>query len=1577
MISRKKLQYIVLLCVVSLFGHNQLQAQYSLLYSDDVGTPLSTQDINACQNLDSLNTARLIIASNAADNTSITLSLPTGVNYVAGSIATVSQMGGLSIAEADISDLSNPIFSVSPADLSLGNEIIFSWAREATCDAVNYQMAGGVFKDIIEVNGDAGSLLENNLSLNSYDVVVAALSILSHPAVATTIGSSENVDISITNGGQGCLEEFEFYIIDEPGMSTSNLQGTNAATVLSPTATNADTTFYTITSAFLSAEGLGNCFDNGEQLMLTRTADISTCETGSMYGVRWGCDNRMDCQIPFEAPGNFSIQIGVPNVRGTENIGNLNLWCQSSEDYQWTFTNVGSEPAPGTGGAYNVEVRVGWDWNSPWEPYHLGSTPWSNFSIGGNPITQVGSQYRFDLSDILPVGLDPDGPGGLEDLDGDGVFDDLAVGESFTIDFTIDFTPACRSDLECSGSRVNWRRPAWKALFDDQCESKEPTSDDAGPNIYWGKRQSPNQTGPTDMEDGDIATFEFSIAHYSTGIVHHNDDRTELRLMLPAGLNLAPTPNAMYEDAAGPILSVTQVGQEVVIVTQDAYRGTYAVDLQLDCAAVTSNQMTIDWEFWHLPNDGSGVCCPEKLDCSSLSFVAHCPLGPCPGIATVNFEADRNTFGFTDHTMTTPVTRATASELNIIYTEDKVLVTSDGIVNSDLDQIWIDIRYTNKENCNPFDFDNGSFDVYDASTGTTTNCPITAPAQVFSLGSNQFISRIDATHLIGSCLPAGFVFTTGDSLNLVAELKFNGCMHDGTRYEFPSFRAEHKGVAPGGIDTLSCDHYGTRITGLHPTFHTGGPAVRERSGCEIVNLDMAYAFIRSSHTDDFENEYRPHHRIDSSEVIIPDYYNYVPGSARYYYRIEGGSPTTLSIPDPIITPNGDGTSTFKIVNTGNLIPSDKNNNSSCCIAEYIRLDLRPSCETPAGRTTFTSVTDYTYNLWDLTGTITTTAENRDLVRHFDYTPPVLNLNPINQSIQTTTTEVEWEVEICNLTTGDEVDYNWLLLENVSQDISITNAEVQLFSSSGMPVGAPTNPTINAANCGGADTWIELESLEAGRCKNITIYGEYTGCTNDSLSISHGWDCLSYPTDPCAINCQIEDKLYVNTLPSEVQLLVNSEPVVPLPLCTQQNIEVQVSSAQAAYLDQPQLIIDMPTGSNIVGNITYEYPRGSGNVENAVFTQTANSYTIDLEAHSQVGSFGIPGTIDALTPQEREIVVQFSINTDCDFTSGSGILFQAMGNRPCGQPAINDGVRARTSDLSVLGVNQPFNASVQISMDDDPELIGCEGTDVEVNLELVGLNRNVTNTQDSVFVTLDEGVDFVAGSFSCCAANCLTLDNVQNLASGQTKLALAYSSSIDITTPQQVCFSYQISNSADADCGMLTNMLVEVVSAVSGVACPTAAGGVCPSLNIVAGQENIEFTPRKTTVSLLNSSFDCTDADQRLAFTAEFMLDDLELAAGEHLYVDLYCADAAGEADTFIGIEVVDGPIAIGQTFMISNSTNAASCDLSNGVVMQVSKTASNAQNNCLCDQVMLLSPALVCPLPCPPTRCGTINAVKN
>lgn len=179
--------------------------------------------------------------------------------------------------------------------------------------------------------------------------------------------------------------------------------------------------------------------------------------------------------------------------------------------------------------------------------------------------------------------------------------------------------------------------------------------------------------------------------------------------------------------------------------------------------------------------------------------------------------------------------------------------------------------------------------------------------------------------------------------------------------------------------------------------------------------------------------------------------------------------------------------------------------------------------------------------------------------------------------------------------------------------------------------------------------------------------------------------------------------------------------ISINLCTTDSVSVVVNSAQAANLVNPYVTFFPPAGVSVLSPVLVEYPRGSGNYQSATTTSLpGGGVQINLAAHTGIGTNGILGTANANPAYvplggDREVKVSVYFTTSCDYTSGTSLKFNAFGSRPCGVPAIDNGIAATTSALNITGASAPGGAGVVISFGGGATSVGCGSSAVTLSL----------------------------------------------------------------------------------------------------------------------------------------------------------------------------------------------------------------------------------------------------------------------
>lgn len=391
-------------------------------------TPYPSSAQNITRGLGSSLLTVRVVFPDTCPNYTATINFPGTVLYVPGSInKTSSTPGTLSITESNITNLRTPQFMI--ANVAKNSEITFTVARSVGCGLT---LSG---KDTVIVSGICGTAKEDGGNVNVYNIFAPSLTILPPPSLNNAIiGTTKTRTISVNNGGNGDVDTLFFYInYPSSGITNtaSNVIMANGS-AFSPFKTAGDTLYYKIFGNTLF--GGDATITNGESVTITEPIKVLKCNTTTTYGSGWGLDFTKICDWNTRTSG-ITMAIGVPSLSSVTytQIGYVNK-C-TPYDISLTATNGGT--GNDTAGAmFNVVIKHAYVYpGATFTSYNGNILTYTNGRINGNVIstfTTAGDIVKMDLTNLFPTtGPDPDGVGvGLEDLDGDGFYDDLPRGKS-------------------------------------------------------------------------------------------------------------------------------------------------------------------------------------------------------------------------------------------------------------------------------------------------------------------------------------------------------------------------------------------------------------------------------------------------------------------------------------------------------------------------------------------------------------------------------------------------------------------------------------------------------------------------------------------------------------------------------------------------------------------------------------------------------------------------------------------------------------------------------------------------------------------------------------------------------------------------------------------------------------------------------------------------------------------------------------------------------------------------------------------------------------------------------------------
>ncbi len=1511
---------------------SSLMAGVLIAYTNSSGGPLIKQDVTACDGM-SLNQARFIVTDEDADNMTVTLNLPPGIFYDAGTITAVTSLGGLTVAESDISDLNAPVFAITPTDLAPGNSITLQWSRSngMTCDAYDLAIAGGTFKDGITVSTPLGVTQEVDPTVNTYNLLFASLSLAGANPITTIVGSTVSRDVIITNGGLGGLADYYFSIENGSGTSTTSLVTVPGGTVITPMSSSGTELTYSIPAAIIAEYGNNdNIFDNSEQITFRRTYTVLNCDNASSYKASWGCPDA--CMLTSDLPQQTNIANGVPNIAISWSTQVQQGTCTDGE-YSVTYTNNGSGGVGGT--AFDLDFRFATDRYSGAPFNTLSFRNLYDFMLNGNAlgVTQTGSDpYAIDASNFLATDLD--GAGGLDDLDGDGQFNDLAVGQSVTITLSAEYI----CPTSCGVTRFSTLDAV--VDYEDQCEVTAQNNAGAAGITNHGSSSGTN-TGPPDIQNQESFTLEVCTEHQYGGFSCPTNEMV-MSFELPPGI----TALSGMRNGNPATLTINAAGDTASFVVSYSRVNCWELELIYDCSEGVSGDISIPYELTYSCDES---CCTESWVCGDFTTNAHCPgTEPCPGVFNSNTTLERINFGWTSQDLSTPVDPTTLPSINSrrALPCDTLLFTVNGSQGGSHNNLNLSYEFgTIASNLPALNFlsGSGSIEINDASNGQMYTCQTPAPTVSTSVGLTTY--QWEFSSLIGTCLPPGFVFDDGDTYVFTSNyVVVDNAGTTTTATQIPNTLAVFYNLDADGNTRLFCDDYSTEMY-LFRVSTSHNFADKFNNGCTEYGAGGAFRLGNSPlGTDNFENEFRPWARIDAFEVTINtgDVYD---ASVTPTMRANGGVGTggnvTINLPPPTIVGNvlrweNDGTWPFADISAD---PYEE---------YFFNYGLITSCASVSGN--ISTRVEYVDNFY--------LGEDSDCADALTYTRnqavtlngrPNLVTSDLTGEIQANSVQESWDLQLFNNTTLD-APYPWFALED-NPDVTILQV-VDLSNNSVItPVPYADGNWYQLGGTNG-DAIIGAEEAE------YRIFYSTTACELQEIEVISGWDCSEYPTDPTTYVCQTNNLTLSTTgLDSEVQIQLIQEPTPPFTLCASLDYEVLLNSAQSADLDNPVAALVLPNGLQIDGNIMVEYPNGSGMIETVSTTTNGDTVFVDLESHSGIGSDGILGTVNALTASEREALILFSILTDCAFNSGGSLEILGYGDRPCGGAASNNGVRVVAEDIIVQGAEPAYLANIEFGADISP-ILNCTAVTVDIDMTLVSLISTMTSDKDTLIFTLDEGLKYEPGTFTNNAGLVFVRSTMN--ASGETLLFIAMPTPpIDLSGGAvEIMMGFGINATEDSGCDLTKRISAELVNTITGLACASEPGGVCEETRIILGDASTDALLLKPRVTFGASTSACVTSLTEVSVTGTLEVSSQDLSATDNVLVEFFCADAAGlPTGVAIGSYTLSGPITAGASVPF-DVTLPSSCSTTNGIVAQIDN-----EQNCVCSEAM--ASVIIYPMPTP------------
>ncbi|MEL6865972.1 MAG: hypothetical protein AAFP19_16215, partial [Bacteroidota bacterium] len=1369
----KKLRILLLLALLIPLSQANLRAQDNLLVEYESAATVP-DFLNICGDPDD---ETVVIRVNGASpslrqNIQATANLFEGVAFVA--LDAGNTTAGVTV---DATDPNRPIFSIPDLSPSGTPSVRISFSVAANCDysdtlAINdaivvfdtwtfdYQMGGSNLTET-----DANSEYRDAFAVPSFTMDVENLF---GPARE---GDCFSRDIVLTNSGlDGFVDTIFYENVQGPDVYISDILVNGIPTPFTKQILGTGDTSITliIDGTHFPQNTIGAGFGDGdvffdpdETVRITENLCVLSCDNGrtSTHNASWGCGG-LACDV-ITVDDFLRIGEGEANA-GFFNAGSLMDidagYCQAGRSVV-TFVNDGVEVDPGFGAMLNVSTGIGLGLG-------IGGTDSlgmedngfriTAMSIAGVNIPTPNYFNRLDSNTLFTV--DPDGAGfGLEDLDGDGYFDDLAINESIELIVSYEFDCSQAQEAGADSTCANDFNTQFSAYIEhtNSCNDRVLFFQQAYYSNSNVRSELLNFTDP----DAFVEEDTFYITHFQNRAIRFfdkncgNNEVIIVNVVLPMGVSpIISETNLIQTSTLLPLLS-NSTSNDTLTLTFDASvdpfpNGEYSLTMAFMADCTTPLGTT---EF---PTDMSFYC--PTCDCSHLWFCGdlpgptlHANVPPCPpsvfscpeGLRTYDFTVDRTTFGYTDNTYTTPIDPSLANE-KVAISCDSVRMSIRSVVGDTPtnDSIGVVITYDNIDET----YSTDQTFLFDAGTLRLTNggmeffCPVDASMMTHTTVDSSQQLRFD----LHSCLTGlGLTLVAGDTVEFIADFSLNP---DGPYLveflEVPNFRA----YAFGAIDgtEYACDNFGEVFNiAKNNTVFDFPNSLNFPTGCQETFLQYRLVTINNDFTDWFGPEIRQMLKIDSisftyDPAILEAFSVFEPQVLIEDHPIHGSNFFSV----PLFDSSGTYTAYFDTLTSVPYLKSD------LLVPFNFRIRVVPNCKSLAGSSAGNNIFDfdptihftnryYAIDIGDGSCTENVT-EWRDNDIFYDE-PPTFSLTALsNPNFALTGDTAIWEIQHCNTSFESDAGLTWVALEDPSRAIEIVSIED--ISDPGMI----TSLTVESYDTSGGYYFAFAPGLDRGdgmstlaeRCNTLRIKALVRECGTTFFDVRVGWNCVMYsepdwnPTlyPPCT---DMTLPLSVTTLDPFLDANIVEQPVTDQGLCDTSTIAILVRNTDRGAAFDIATTITLPLqGVELVpGSVEIAYPSGAAftpvptDPSYVGVSQRGQVYQYDdfADLSAYLDQNGLAGFNPISPTDSNEFRIRYQFVTTCDYVSGSLSYYSLKGLKGCGDSTNLE--TGETLPIQIMGANPGLTKVYEVRFDEDTALFPGETSTIAITAQ------NLTNT----------------------------------------------------------------------------------------------------------------------------------------------------------------------------------------------------------------------------------------------------------
>ncbi|MBL4704779.1 MAG: hypothetical protein JKY54_09670 [Flavobacteriales bacterium] len=1164
---------------------------------------------------------------------SIKIALPSGINYVDGSLA---ESTAYNLQEYDVTQDSALVFQAN--DIQIGDSLKFTINIVALNEAVTFQESGGVFRNTLTITHSSGS--SSNLS-SSYNILYPALSILTVNPTAETIisGSGLTRTITVINGGNGRTDVIK--IVDSRSSAILTLDNVDIGVLSGDTIVLSGADF----------SGIGNLddfLDQNESITITESLSGTSCSditvTSSITAL-WGCNGSTESTSTSYA--NVTIDFQSPSLKliATESLSSC-FGAGAASEQQLAITNTGSgiaaninvEIYKSTGGSYNEDIFSRIDESSL--QYKIGASG-SFSSFSSVTTTSTNSSGNYSCLGVSPVGK-------VE-------FSIANLSPSDTIFIVWDMYSCCVQTC------VNDAVKGWRSgvTYSDICSSVSYSTNKTGQNENNHYITFTTET-PTDIIDGEEEDYTFIVSSFTNSLPQGSGANYKVSFTLDAGLvyeaikfhsnGIEWTPTSVsYNTGTNVVEAIFPVATPFTVPKSE-------IMLTLSGNCGTAGWKTIELNMSYIPDNTCSSGCEIPIECNHLvTTYLHCPLPSCDGINVLDFTVERINFGAPDNNLNGLADASgsldmTQVKANRAMVGDTISATITSVIETATGG-WAYAQFTSDVDYGGvLEFLEAELTIYDASAGSSVTINGITASTVTNSYEKEFTYDLSIANLT-SLNPAlvGYLYSNGDSIQFTMTYRvFNSVIGLLQETTFLNELYVSDVASPSSAEKLNCNFKNGRITLIGYSWRNNSPNNLTVNSCsksihQYFGMSIGDESSNYGGGNLFPYEYRHWGTAKEAWVIIPPNYTYVSTTIKQYRTRKTNSTSTQTVypisPDLI---SGD----TLYYNLDQFYTSGQFTKSDDGFHGRIWVEIAPSCDVPEN--TYQPVI-WTFNYQkssaiDGAESGIIEASSNDQIK---YKRSSLTLSSNNPWQDANTRNISWDYKVKNTSSS-----------------GAENAWIHLVPPVNFTIDSILNDSGNVPLIQQSDLYI-IGSISANSTADLTIYGTFSNCDTVLMSTYAGYECTGYPTTFSAFECPYEFMpLYVEPKPSAFQTRISAD-LQADPCSSEIDLIVDITSVKIAHMYD--MTIDLitsdtnkikvkPNTSQFQYNVSNSYVNvAEPSLVSSTYGYVINDFNVNFDLD------GIPGVLDFNNNRYR---LKVTLELGSQFIPGDFLQIQINGANAC-------------------------------------------------------------------------------------------------------------------------------------------------------------------------------------------------------------------------------------------------------------------------------------------------------------------------